>query len=143
MIRARNAVGLKPYIGQTIVCPRPVCVSIEILREFLQISGDVQLIHNPKRRHAAVVPANLVLSLIPQSLQSGIRVDEFTECMTVSYKKIRFFHVIHPESTLLLSATLTSVRQLDGAYFVDTTMQLRKEEAGELVVSLIQTDRYL
>ncbi len=143
MIRVRNASELKPYIGKTFVCSKPVCVSFETLKEFLQISGDVQLIHNPERKHLAVVPANLVLSLIPQSLQSGIRVDDFTECMTVGFKKIRFLHVIHPESTLLLSATLTSVRQLDGAYFVDTTMQLRKEKARDVVVSLIQTDRYL
>ena len=137
MIEVKEAAALKDYLCQEIQCPAPLHVSTERLSDFLSISNDRQPMH--EAGEGAVVPANLLLTLLPAVLQSGIRVGRFSRCFTVAYERVRFRRPVQPGDVLSAYAQVTGVRQRGANTFVSLAITLKSGD-GETVFTLLQTD---
>lgn len=139
MILVTTAGELIDHVDVEVQCPTPIVVNSLLLEKFLTVSGDRQAMHEPAKR--AVVPANLLLTLLPVALQSGVRVVTFSRCFTVGYDRVRFRQPVQPEMRLHVFAKVVSVRQRQRQTFVRLALTL-KCEAGESVLTLEQTDCY-
>ena len=137
MIEVTEAAALKDYLCQEIQCPTPLHVSTELLSAFLAISDDRQAMHEAGEE--AVVPANLLLALLPAVVQSGIRVGRFSRCFTVAYERVRFRRPVQPGDVLHAYVQVNGVRQRSASTFVSLAITLKTCD-GETALTLTQTD---
>lgn len=142
MLDVISAESLRGSVGQTRLCPLKLRISPEKLEAFLKISEDELLIHRPGVDGKAVLPANLLLSVIPSMLQSGLEVQYFDHGYTAAYRDVRFIQTVNSGQELRLSYTISSVRRRADNYFVELQLEMTDAQTGEPLMTLVQTDRY-
>ena len=89
MISVSKAAELADHVGDTVKSSETVVIRDTIIDAFNTISEDRQWIHGVGAA-PRIVPANLLISLIPRLLQNCIEVSVFSRCLTVKYENIRF-----------------------------------------------------
>ncbi len=142
MLDVVSSESLRDFVGQTRSCPLQLQISAERLEAFIKVSEDDKAIHRLGENHKAIVPANLLLSIIPSMLQSGLEVQYFDHCYTVAYRDVRFIQTVNNGQDLRLSYTISSVRRRADNYFVELQLEMTDAKTGEPLMTLVQTDRY-
>lgn len=142
MLDVVSAESLRDWVGETRSCPLQLRISPERLEAFLEISNDDQAIHRPGVDGKAIIPANLLLSVIPSMLQSGFEIQHFDHCYTAAYRDVRFIQTVNNGQELRLSYTISSVRRRADNYFVELQLEMTDAKTGEPLMTLVQTDRY-
>ena len=108
---------LAPYSGQSLIEKMSIDIGSTQLEQFLAFSVDTNPIHMVGGSSQPVVPANLLISIIPSILQSHINFANEIQCFTVGYRDVQFKKQIRLEDEVLLSIKLKKVRVIsDGAY---------------------------
>ncbi len=99
--------------------------------------------HIPDSKGYAVVPANLLLSMLPLALQSGLKVTTFSRCFTVSYQQVKFRKMVISDQEVKLFYRVRSVRSLGGKTFVQMELELKDKMSSELMLELTVSDCYI
>lgn len=137
-----SADSLRDSVGQTRSCPLQLRISPEKLKAFLKISENEQVIHRLEGEEKATLPANLLLSVIPSMLQSGLEVQYFDHGHTAAYRDVRFIQTVNCGQELRLSYTISAVRRRADNFFVELQLEMTDAQTGEPLMTLVQTDRY-
>lgn len=137
-----DAIALENSIGETFQCPMRIRVSPEKLNAFLELSESENHSLFNGGEESIVVPANLLLSIIPSMLQSGLTVQRFDNANTVSYREVRFVQTVNSNQELSLRYTISDVRRLADNYFVELQLEMMDARTGEQLLTLVQTDRF-
>ena len=140
MIQISTLAELEPYSGQSLVKKLPLCTSRQQLEQFLSFSGDVNPIHFLDRSSQPVIPANLLISLIPASLQAHIQFGTEIKCFTVGYRSVRFRKQIKLEEDVLLSVKLKAIKILTDRAHIDYAFRFEKKDDGSTAAEGIMSD---
>lgn len=116
MINIESLADWPKYLGANFESASPFTVTTAQLESFLRASGD----HNPLHfEDAAIVPGNLLLSLVPHFLQQHLSLADTIVGMTVGYEKVRFKAPVSPDEALTFWAEISYVRpQKAGTYVI-------------------------
>jgi|GEM_PF-5653667 len=139
MIEVATVAELNDYLDTSHQCPLNRCVDRAMLQAFLDISLDRSSLHLPESSKP-IIPGNLLISLLPAMLQSGLIIHEDNSCKTVALNNTRFYNSVTVDQFLELEFVLKSIRKRQNQYFVCTELRLRCE--GKRVLSAEQTDCY-
>jgi len=123
MISVSKAADLAEYVGKVVNSRETVVIGDSTIDAFNAVSKDRQWIHGVGAT-PRIVPANLLISLIPRLLQDCIEVEAFSRCLTVKYENIRFKSPVVSGDTVGLSAVVTDVRTRFDNTFVTATVTL-------------------
>ncbi|MDO6462021.1 hypothetical protein Q4485_15020 [Granulosicoccaceae sp. 1_MG-2023] len=140
MICLSEADALASLLGRDLHCPKPLCASHAALSAFLAVSQDRQPIHDPAGE--ALVPANLLLSLLPCVLQSALQVGGHSACYTVGYDRIRFRRPVRAGQVLQVRFSVQQVRRRAGGVYASLDIAIYDEQ-GRDTLTLRQRDYYL
>ena len=141
MISVSMATDLAAHVGETVKSRETVVIGDSMIDAFNAISADRQWIHGAGAA-PRIVPANLLISLIPRLLQDCIVVDVFSRCLTVKYENIRFRSPVVAGDTIGLSANVTEVRtRFDNTFVTATVTLFNVGEGKELLIAEV-TDCY-
>lgn len=119
MISISKLSDLAPNSGKALIENFPTKIGRQQLDQFLALSGDANPIHAPGISSQTVIPANLLISLIPAVLQSHIEFASQIQCFTVGYRNIKFKRQIGLNDELFLSITMGKIRLKANAAYVD------------------------
>ena len=141
MISVSSASQLSKYIGKEVTSQGQVVISGSMIESFVEISRDRQWIHQASAA-PRIVPANLLISLIPRLLQGCLEVKFFSRCLTVKYENIRFKRSVVAGDTIALHAVLTEVRSRFDHTFVSSRVTLINVADGKDILIAKVTDCY-
>ncbi|PPR61666.1 MAG: hypothetical protein CFH10_01083 [Alphaproteobacteria bacterium MarineAlpha4_Bin2] len=141
MISVSSASELSEHIGKELTSRGQVVISISMIESFLEISKDQQWIHQASAA-PRIVPANLLISLIPRLLQDCLEVKLFSRCLTVKYENIRFKRPVVAGDAIKLHAVLTEVRSHFDHTFVSSSVTLINVADGKDILIAKVTDCY-
>jgi len=142
MITVNQADALLDWVGVPTPCPLQCAVDADKLHAFLAISQDRANIHLQGLQDGPVVPANLLLALLPTMLQSGLQVTGSRHCVTAAYRDVRFQQPVYLNQPLELEFTVTRVKRRGTNCFVTTELTLRCAPNHRAVLTAQQTDCY-
>jgi len=142
MITVEKAFQLKDNLAVKMACPFERQVDKEMLQNFTHISQDSSSLHCAELDDA-IVPGNLLISLLPAMLQSGMKVSNFEQCKTVTIENIRFRRSVYLEQSLTLHFQILSVKKIGENCFVSTELILRLSSDGSTVMTAGQTDCFI
>ncbi|MCF4097141.1 MaoC family dehydratase [Maritalea mediterranea] len=137
MIEINQIADWTKYLGATFEDASPRAVTPTQLDAFLQASGDANAIH---RGDEAIIPGNLLLSLVPHFVQRHLSLANTIIGMSVGYDKVRFKNAVKLAEPLFYKAEVVQVRMHHAAAFV--TYQVVCESAGQVVMSIEMRDHY-
>lgn len=137
MIDINQIADWTEYLGATFEDASPRAVAPAQLNAFLQASGDANAIHQGDE---AIIPGNLLVSLVPQFVQQHLKLSDTIIGMSVGYDKVRFKAPVKLDEPLFFKAEITQVRMHKDAAYV--TYQVMCERAGQMVMSLEMRDHY-
>jgi acyl dehydratase len=137
MIEINQIADWPNYLGETFEDASPRAVTATQLEAFLQASGDANAIHQGDE---AIIPGNLLLSLVPRFVQQHLNLADTIIGMSVGYDKVRFKSPVKLGEPLFFTAEIAQVRMHKGAAYV--TYKVRCERAGQVVVTLEMNDYY-
>ena len=141
MISVSAASELAAFVGEEVTSRDQVVISDSMVDAFVAISNDRQWIHGTDAV-PRIVPANLLISLIPRLLQDCVSVEVFSRCLTVKYENIRFRSPVVAGDTVGLRAVLTEVRTRFDNTFVTATVTLANVADGKDLLIAEVTDCY-
>ena len=141
MIKVSLPSELTNHIGASFKTTESVLVSDVMIEAFLKVSEDRQSIHLAEAKER-IVPANLLLSLIPRLLQSCLSVASFVRCVTVKYTEIRFKSPLIAGEELSLSGQISDVRERSGNVFLSVDVSLSEAVGGRSILTAHITDLY-
>ena len=142
MITVDTAIELKGYVGQRVKLERPFLATAGQLKLFLDVSGDRQAIHDPKKEEQTILPANFILTLIPACLQQLIKVNSTTQVMTVGYQSVMFRQPVHLSEPMDLGCSISKVVARKQRVFVYCDVEIRSTNTNKVAVTLRVTDCY-
>ncbi len=142
MISVHKADDLLHHLDKLTHCSHQRSVTDHMLEAFTAISQDNPSIHRVDAGFT-VIPGNLLISLMPAMLQSGLRVEKFDHCKTVAIAKVRFINSAGLNEQLSLQFKVTQVRRMRENCFVTTSLLLTAEDGALNVLSAEQTDCYV
>lgn len=137
MIEIRQLTDWPEKRGSAFASPSPQSLTASQLDAFVFLSGDENPIH---RGDAALVPGNLLLSLVPQFVQQNLALAAPLIGLSLGYDKVRFKHPVQLGDPLCFAAKISQVRLRSGAAYV--TYQIKVESADQTVMSLEMRDLY-
>lgn len=141
MIKVQRAHQLTDHLNLSVECPLRRIVDRSTLGAFVHISQDKSDIHTIDNA-TPVLPANLLLSLLPSMLQSGLVVKQFSTCKTVSFRDFRFEQSVTVDQPLVLYFEVLKVRRLKQNCFVSSSLTLKLLETKSAILTGKQTDCY-
>ncbi|MEE2689073.1 MAG: MaoC family dehydratase [Pseudomonadota bacterium] len=141
MISVLSALELSEHIGKEVISQRQLVISGSMIEAFVKISKDQQWIHQASAA-PRIVPANLLISLIPRLLQACLEVKLFSRCLTVKYENIRFKRPVVAGDTIELHMVLTEVRARFDQTFVSSKVTLINVADGKDILIAKVTDCY-
>lgn len=119
MIEISALSQLASYSGKLLVEHWPTKIKHQQLDQYLKLSRDSNPIHLSGATSNAIVPANLLLSIIPSVLQSHIEFAFHIQCFTVGYRDVKFRRQIELEDKIFVSIKLAKVKLISDAAYVD------------------------
>ncbi|WP_424983141.1 MaoC family dehydratase [Maritalea sp. S77] len=137
MIEIIQIIDWPEYMGTTFEDASPRAVTPAQLAAFLQASGDANAIHQGDE---AIIPGNLLVSLVPQFVQQHLKLSDTIIGMSVGYDKVRFKAPVKLGEPLFYMAEIAQVRMHKDAAYV--TYQVRCARAGQVVVTLEMNDHF-
>ncbi|TDQ62030.1 acyl dehydratase [Maritalea mobilis] len=137
MIDINQIADWTEYLGATFEEVSPCTVTPAQLEAYVQVSGDANAIHQGDE---AIIPGNLLVSLVPHFVQQHLNLDDTIIGMTVGYDKVRFKAPVKLDEQLFFKAEITQVRLHKDAAYV--AYQVMCERAGQMVMSLEMRDHY-
>ncbi len=141
MISVSKAAELVDHVGDAVKSSETVVIRDTMIDAFNTISEDRQWIHGAGAA-PRIVPANLLISLIPRLLQNCIEVSVFSRCLTVKYENIRFKSPVVAGDTVGLSVVVTDVRtRFDNTFVTATVTLFNVADEKELLIAEV-TDCY-
>lgn len=141
MIEVQNAWQLQDFSNSNHSCPLRRSVSAQMQAAFIDISQDHSAIHHPSSA-TAIVPGNLLISLLPAMLQSALVVQQYKQCKTVALAKVRYYHSVCIDEVLQLEFSVLKVRRLKDQTFVTTALRLKSANTDDIILTAEQIDCY-
>ena len=96
----------------------PVPIDKQMLDHFLMLSGDRNPLHTHSLGSKPVIPGNLLLCLLPQMVQSRLRLPADHQLYTVKYDKVRFKSPLTIDCNLNVSIKIQSTRSMMAGIYV-------------------------
>ena len=140
MILISNLSELAPYSGQSLIEKMPLDISRHQLEQFLALSGDSNPIHMVDGSSQPVIPANLLISIIPSILQSHIEFASEIQCFTVGYRDVRFKKKIRLKDEVWLSIKLKKIKIHSDAAYIDYQFRFDVKEDESAAAQGIMSD---
>jgi len=141
MIDIEHIEGLYDNLGEQHRCPLVRTIEKPLVMSFCEISQDNSKIHNPDTTNF-VTPGNLLISLLPSMLQSGLKIRHYKQCKTASLSNARFYQSVGLGQALVLDYRLIKLRRVHQNYFLQVEMCLRTLDTEQRVLTIGQTDYY-
>lgn len=143
MIEVSAISELKTYSGTSLVCRLPIKIHRHQLEQYLSLSNDSNPIHSPEFSQHPVIPANLLISIIPSVLQSHIQFANQIQCYTVGYRNIRFRQRIGLEDEIFLSIKIGKIKLTSGSAHVDYEFRFNTETGQMASTQGVMSDFYV
>ena len=116
-------------------------ITQSMIDRFISLSGDKQPIHSETFSTRVIVPGNLLISLIPQLLQSLFAVQQTGYCYTAKYSQIRFLRTVHANDSIRIEVTFKSARERNDKVWVTQVVSMlcgaRKVVEAEIIDTYI------
>ena len=130
---------LQSLVGKSLRASLTIQISSSLIDAFCNISGDRQWIH-VKNDGRAIAPGNLLITLLPQLIQSALSVRQYQKCVTGKYQRVKFLQPVYVNGSIGLDLELQRVKSRAGKTYVEMRCQLTNSNAT--VVEATVTDVY-
>lgn len=143
MIHITTLSQLKQHETVSLIDCLPLNISQQQLDDYLTFSRDTNPMHVAANGSSkAIVPANLLISIIPSILQAHIRFGEHIQCHTVGYRDVRFRRQIVVDDEIFLAVKFSKIKlQTDNAY-VDYQFKYTSTATGPTSAAGVMSDFY-
>ncbi|AVX02613.1 hypothetical protein MXMO3_00065 [Maritalea myrionectae] len=138
MIKISTLNDWPDYLGKSIKSAEPFVISSTQLEAFLRAVGDANNLHQGRD---AIVPGNLLLSLVPHFLQQHLELPPGMIGMSVGYDRVRFKAPTRVGDLLYFKAEVRHVRTQKAGVYVTYAVSCRGA-GDELVMALDMRDYY-